>query len=181
MQYSFCPKCGRRLSLRLIDQHERLVCSGCGFIFYQNSKPCVGVLVVEDNRLLLVQRAIEPFKGYWDIPGGFLEAGEHPEAGAIRELQEETGLLIEPVQILGIFMDTYGPGQEPVMTIFYIAQVAGGELRPGSDAAALQWFELEDLPEKIAFSSAQEALELLRNKYDKALGYKPIQYKSRAI
>jgi ADP-ribose pyrophosphatase YjhB (NUDIX family) len=79
------------------------------------------VLAVKEGQLLLVRRAIEPYYGYWDIPGGFLEAGEHPEAGAIREMEEETGLVIEPVEILGLYMSTYGPAGEPTLNICYVA------------------------------------------------------------
>jgi ADP-ribose pyrophosphatase YjhB (NUDIX family) len=165
MKYSFCPQCGGRLATRLIDQHERLVCGSCAFIFYQNSKPCVGALIVEQGRLLLVKRVANPFKGYWDIPGGFLEAGEHPQAGAIREIHEETGLLIQPGELLGIFMDVYGETGEPTLNIFYLAAIIGGEARPGSDAMQLEWFDLDSLPEQIAFQeSAGEVLELLLNK-----------------
>jgi ADP-ribose pyrophosphatase YjhB (NUDIX family) len=163
MKYLFCPKCGSPLTSRLIDHHERLVCTWCAFIFYQNSKPCVGALIVNQDKLLLIKRAEDPFKGYWDIPGGFLEAGEHPEAGAIREIHEETGLLIQLENILGIFMDTYGDSGEPVLNIFYTAMVIGGEARAGSDATHLHWFALNALPEQIAFESAGEVLALLRN------------------
>ena len=163
MKYLFCPKCGSPLTSRLIDYHERLVCTRCAFIFYQNSKPCVGALIVDQDKLLLVKRAKDPFKGYWDIPGGFLEAGEHPEAGALREIHEETGLLIQLENILGIFMDTYGDSSEPVLNIFYTATVIGGEARAGSDASHLHWFDLNALPEQIAFESAGEVLALLRN------------------
>ncbi len=163
MKYSFCPKCGSRLAVRLIDHHERLICTRCAFVFYQNSKPCVGALVVERGKLLLVKRAKEPFKDYWDIPGGFLEAGEHPEIGVKREIHEETGLLIQPGDILGIFMDIYGDSGEPVLNIFYTATVIGGQARAGSDATHVQWFDLNALPEQIAFESAGEVLALLRN------------------
>jgi 8-oxo-dGTP diphosphatase len=165
MTYSFCPKCGQALHCRPIDGVERLACSSCGFIFYQNSKPCVGVLAVKEGQLLLVRRAIEPYFGYWDIPGGFLEAGEHPEAGAIREMVEETGLVIEPVEILGLYMSTYGPAGEPTLNICYLAEVAGGQPRPASDASDLRWFDLDDLPEQIAFDWSHEALARLRQRY----------------
>ena len=108
MSYSFCPKCGGRLETRFFEGRDRLICSVCGFVFYQHSKACAGALVMRGDKVLLVKRGIEPFKGYWDIPGGFLEQGEAPEEGAIRELEEETGLLIELTEILGIFMDQYG-------------------------------------------------------------------------
>lgn len=167
MRYSFCPKCASNLILQIIDHHERLVCSGCGFVFYQNSKPCVGALILDGRNLLLVKRAEEPFKGYWDIPGGFLEAGEHPEAGALREILEETGLQIELGRLLGIFMDVYTTTGDPTLNLFYTAVVTGGEARAGSDANGLQWFDLDALPEQIAFRSAHEVLALLRNGHHK--------------
>ncbi|MBI1880206.1 MAG: NUDIX hydrolase [Chloroflexi bacterium] len=163
MKYSFCPKCGSPLAVRLIDHQERLVCPDCTFIFYQNSKPCAGALIVDQGKLLLVKRAIEPFKGYWDIPGGFLEAGEHPETGVLREIFEETGLHIQLGELLGIFMDIYYTSGDPTLNIFYIASVVGGEARAGSDATHVQWFDLDALPEQIAFKSAHEVLALLRN------------------
>ena len=94
MTYPFCPNCGGPLGLRVPagDSHERLVCDNCAFIFYQNSKPCAEALVLRDGKVLLAQRAVEPFHGAWDIPGGFLENGEHPQDGVVRELREETGL-----------------------------------------------------------------------------------------
>jgi 8-oxo-dGTP diphosphatase len=168
MKYSFCPKCGGRLAIQLIDQHERLVCSGCGFVFYQNSKPCVGALVMDQGKLLLIKRAIAPFKGYWDIPGGFLEPGEHPETGVVREILEETGLHIQLGELLGIFMDVYETSGDPTLTIFYTATVAAGEARAGSDAMHLQWFDLEALPQQIAFKSAHEVLARLQNGHKQA-------------
>ena len=165
MQYSFCPKCGRPLELRLIDGRERLVCSECSFVFYQNSKPCSSVLAIDQGRLLLVKRAIEPFKDYWDIPGGFLEAGEHPEAGAIREVAEETGLLVKLIDQIGVFMDIYGATGEHTLNFCYVAEVIGGQPRAASDATQLGWFRYDTLPEKIAFGWSLQALALFRQKY----------------
>ncbi len=166
MPYSFCPKCGQPLNTRLIDGQEQLVCSSCGFVFYQNSKPCSSALTLnQQGRLLLVQRAIEPYKNYWDIPGGFLEPGEDPETGAIREMEEETGLQIKLVELLGIFMDTYNSSEEHTLNLCYVAEVVGGQARAASDATQLQWFDLQALPEKIAFDWSKQALEILQEKY----------------
>jgi ADP-ribose pyrophosphatase YjhB (NUDIX family) len=165
MKYSFCPKCGGNLGLQLIDHYERLVCSQCHFIFYQNSKPCVGALIVEQGQLLLIKRASEPYQGYWDIPGGFLEAGEHPEDGAKREILEETGLHIELGELVGIFMDTYSTTHDAILNLYYLAKVSGGETRAGSDATHVHWFDLNALPANIAFDSAHEVLNLLKNGY----------------
>jgi ADP-ribose pyrophosphatase YjhB (NUDIX family) len=164
MSYRFCPKCGARLALRTVDDRDRSACPRCDFILYENSKPCVGVLTLDGNKVLLVKRAIEPFKGYWDVPGGFLEPGEHPAAGAIREMREETGLVVELTEILGIFMDVYGPEEIPTLNLCYTARVAGGAPHAGSDASELEWFAIDDLPEAIAFCWEREALQVLRGR-----------------
>ena len=164
MAYSFCPECGDLLSLRVLHGEERMACRKCRFVLYENSRPCVGVLALSEGGVLLVKRAIEPFKGYWDIPGGFLEAGEHPVDGAVREMREETGLEIRPVEILGLYMDVYGPEQLPTLNICYLAEVSGGEARASSDASDLAWFPLDELPDEIAFSWEKEALAVLKRR-----------------
>jgi len=161
MLYNYCPKCGQPLALRLVEDIERLVCVACGFIFYQHSKVCSSALVVAEEKLLLVRRAIEPFKGWWDIPGGFLEAGEHPEAGAIREVREETSLQVQLAGLVGVYMDTYGPEAEPTLNFCYVAAIIGGEAQAQSDALELRWFALDALPEQIAFSWSMEAIRQL--------------------
>lgn len=159
--YSFCPKCGGRLENRYIegDEYDRLVCGSCGFVFYQNSKPCASALLEKDGKVMLVRRAVEPFKGYWDIPGGFLENGEHPEDGMIRELLEETSLTVEPTEMLGIFMDVYGEGGDHTLNIFYIARLISGEPKPASDVDAIGWFGVNEIPEDVAFDCCKQALD----------------------
>src|SRR5690348_2288201 len=105
----FCPRCGGPLAPRRVNPHdpERLVCAACGRVEYVNAKPCAGVVLVRDGRVLLGRRAIEPCKGCWDLPGGFLEAWEHPREGAIREAREELGVEVEPGPLLGIYIDQY--------------------------------------------------------------------------
>ncbi len=136
----FCPACGGELALRQLATHERArqVCTRCERVHYCNAKPCSEVLVVRDRRVLLVRRAIEPGKGKWDIPGGFLEAAEHPEAGALRELREETGLAITITGLLGIYLDGYfydDPARgETTLNLCYLA-TADGEPQAGDDEA----------------------------------------------
>jgi 8-oxo-dGTP diphosphatase len=161
MPYSFCPRCAARLTPRRLEGRSRPVCPDCGFVDYNNPLPCVGVLALDHGKVLLVKRAVEPFKDYWDIPGGFLESDEHPDVGARREFLEETGLHIEPAEALGFFMDTYGQDQEPTLNICLLARVVGGEQHAGSDAADLRWFPLDGLPDGIAFNWERRALDLL--------------------
>jgi ADP-ribose pyrophosphatase YjhB (NUDIX family) len=164
MNYEYCPKCGASLKTR--DEHgvDRLTCSVCGFVFYQNSKPTATALVLDGDKVLLAKRAGEPFKGMWDTPGGFLENGEHPEDGARRELLEETGLTIELQGFLGIFMDTYGENGDATLNICYTAKKISGEEAPQDDVAELRWFPIADTPEKMAFKNGDEMLRALRDK-----------------
>jgi ADP-ribose pyrophosphatase YjhB (NUDIX family) len=115
--------------------------------------------VIQDGRVLLVRRAIEPFYGHGDIPGGFLEADEHPAVGVVREIEEETGLRIQLTALRGIYVDTYGAEDEYTLNIHYLAEVVSGEPHPASDALELAWFAPHELPSDLAFCSDYRALE----------------------
>lgn len=158
----FCPRCAGTLEVRSVehDGHERLVCRACGHILYKNSSPCASAIVVDGGRVLLVRRGREPFLGYWDIPGGFLEPGEHPEDGARRELLEETGLHVRLTHLIGVYMDVYGPEQTPTLNFFYEADRIAGEPVAGDDAAAFAWFARDALPplDEVAFDCCRRAL-----------------------
>ncbi len=164
MAYKFCPECGEQLEARKSDEWCLQACPKCRFVHYNNPRPCVGVLVLRDGQVLLVQRAVEPFKGYWDIPGGFLNWDEHPAEAARREMLEETGLSVAPTEVLGLWTDRYGEEDYYTLNICYLAETAEGEEKAGSDAVTMRWFPLDDLPEKIAFNWEREALELLHSR-----------------
>jgi ADP-ribose pyrophosphatase YjhB (NUDIX family) len=138
-------------------------CHECGFASYANPAPTVGALVVPaGGGVLLVRRAAEPFAGLWDLPGGYLHESEHPLDALHRELFEETGLGIEPLQFFGIWMDQYGPEHDApwTMNMYWLARPLGGELRPDDDVAELRWFSPEELPspEETAFRNVAHVL-----------------------
>jgi len=157
--YRFCPQCGGslRVGFPLGEGRPPLTCGSCGFAFYQNSKPAAGALVVHDGKVLLVKRRVAPARGAWDIPGGFLELGEHPREGAIRELREETGLGIRLFEPIGIYVDKYGDDVW-TLNIYYEAGIREGTPRPGSDAYSLAWFKPDELPSDLAFPHQHEML-----------------------
>jgi ADP-ribose pyrophosphatase YjhB (NUDIX family) len=152
-----CLACGTALEQQVVDDRPRGVCPACGWIHWGSAKPCAGALVVRNGKVLLVRRAIEPFRGYWDIPGGFCEADEHPAEAAIREVREETGLAIELTGLLGLWMDDYAGSN--TLNVYYLARPLGRHIRVGDDADGAAWFAPTALPRRVAFLNGRRALE----------------------
>lgn len=110
------------------------------------STPLVGVgaIVVQDARVLLVRRGTEPLKGHWTLPGGMLEVGEALTAGTVREVREETGLDVEPIELIELLDRIHREGNRVryhYVIADYLCRVIGGELRAASDANAVRWVE----------------------------------------
>ncbi len=104
----------------------------------------VGAVIVEDGRVLLVQRGSEPLKGHWTLPGGVLEVGETLAAGVTRETREETGLEVEPIELVEILERVHREGERVryhYVIADYLCRVTGGELCAASDADAVRWVE----------------------------------------
>jgi len=164
-RWRYCPRCATELE----HQHERVECSACGFVSHSNSEPTVGALLVDgEGRLLLVRRARDPYGGTWDVPGGFLEEAEHPLDALRRDLREETGLDVEPVEFVGIWLDRYGDGPDSPTTLnsYWTARIRGGEPEAGDDASELRWFPRDQLPpdDEIGFRNVREVLRAWRER-----------------
>lgn len=110
----------------------------------------VGAIIIEGNRVLLVKRAHPPIQGQWSIPGGVLEVGEMVREAAVREAREETGLIVEPGELLGVYdrilRDPEKRVQYHYVLIDFLCRCVGGELLAASDAAEVRWFGREELP-----------------------------------
>jgi 8-oxo-dGTP diphosphatase len=157
LEMNYCPRCAHPLEDRFLFGRTRRVCPGCGFIFFRDHKVATGVLVEQDGRVLLVRRAVDPKRGWWCIPSGFVEYDEVPEEAAIRECKEETGLDVRLIGLLDVYhyrSDFRGSG----ILIVYRAEVVEGELWPGDDASEARFFSPAELPQEIAFASNCEAL-----------------------
>lgn len=173
--YSFCPVCGGR-SLTAgspdIPSSDVLVCRSCGFHFWLNSKPAVGALITRRIagawHVLLTRRGIDPYKGMWDAPGGFLGNGERPEDGLARELREELGVEIFRPRFLTSQVDQYvrddiAEQARFVLSVFYQCDIPeDARLVPADDIVEAQWFALDALPADLAFEANQKALDVLR-------------------
>ncbi len=161
---AFCPRCGGRLERRPREGRERLVCTACDDVVYENPVPAAGVIVFDDaGRLLWVRRALEPRRGLWTLPAGFVEYDEHVAQCAVREAREETGLDVAIERLFGAYMAMDDP-RTRVVLLLYLARVTGGELRAGDDADDVGYFPL-DAPPPIAFRAHAEALEDLRREF----------------
>lgn len=161
MRYSFCPKCGARLKIGLEHNKKRSICTKCGFVFYQNSKPTASAIISKNGKILMGKRSIEPYKNLWDVPGGFLEYGEAPEKGLRREIMEELGVKIKVKKLVGIFMDTYGKDGDWTMNIYYEAEIISGTPKPDDDVSELKWFNKNKNP-KLAFKNGEYAIKKWR-------------------
>lgn len=123
----------------------------------------VGSIIIEGDRVVLVKRAHPPIQGQWSIPGGVLEVGELVREAAIREAREETGLIVEPGELLGVFdrvlRDSEKRVQYHYVLIDFLCRRVGGELLAASDAAEVRWFTREQLH---ALNLAEDTLEVIQ-------------------
>lgn len=152
LEKRFCYQCAGPLVDKFVEGRQRKYCEACREPLYENPLPATCTVVPDtEGRILLVKRAVEPKIGMWCLPGGFLELGETPEQGALRELEEETGLTAKISMLLGV-RSTPSPMYKTVLMLGYLAQDARGKLVAGDDALDAAYFFREALPE-IAFSS----------------------------
>ena len=155
---NYCSRCGAQLEFGEIEgeDRERLACPACGHIAYVNPRLVVTVFpITEAGELVLIRRGIEPGKGWWAQPGGFLEVDETVNQAAIRETWEETGLLVEPGEIIGLYTRL----EAAVVTIAYEARIVGGTAAPTAEALEIRTFAPEDIPwSGLAFRTTMWAL-----------------------
>jgi ADP-ribose pyrophosphatase YjhB (NUDIX family) len=154
--FKFCPRCATPLNLESRSGGMRPVCPNCGWIHFVDPKVAAAVLIVQDDRVLLVQRNNEPFRGKWTLPAGFINGGEDPAEAAVRECLEETGLSVRVRRIHDVVSGReHEHGADFV--IVYHAEIIGGELTAGDDADAVEWFEIAKLP-PLAFRATRKVL-----------------------
>ena len=157
--YRFCPCCGSALERRFLkaNEPERLVCAGCGFVFYLDPKIAVGTIIrAASGRIVLVRRAIDPGYGKWVFPGGYVDRGEPLTVAAIREAKEECGLDVRLDGLVNIY--SYA-GRAPVIVV-YAATATGGRLCIDDESLETAEFLPDAIPwNELAFRSTLEGLK----------------------
>jgi ADP-ribose pyrophosphatase YjhB (NUDIX family) len=131
------------------------VCSVCDFVFYLNPKIVVGTLPRRDGRVLLLRRDIEPARGLWVFPGGYVDLGESVEEAAHRETREEVNVEVRLDGLLGVYSFSHSPSA----IIVYLASVVRGEPRSGPEAQEVRWVGPDEIPwTDLAFPSTRAVL-----------------------
>jgi 8-oxo-dGTP diphosphatase len=145
VEFNFCPLCAAELKVGLIENKERKICPRCDYIHWGEYSVGVGGVLIQKNKGLIVQRAINPGRGRWTIPGGYVDQNEKIEDAIVRELREETGLLTEPVSILGIKDRPEDlPGVKHDIYIVFLLRYLGGELKPDPNEVSQAGFYTPD-------------------------------------
>ena len=156
----YCGRCGAPLIVRLIETEDRprLMCDR-GHIHYINPALVVGVIPERRGRILLLRRAIEPRRGYWTFPGGFMEIDETVEECAAREAHEEVGVHVRVLDLIGVYSRP-GPAPGPgIVSIVYRGTVAIGHPAPGREALETRWFRPEEIPwDELSYETTRWAL-----------------------
>ena len=158
----FCLRCGGPLRDARDGDHLRRRCPRCGFTFYDNPVLASCAVVRRGGRVLLTRRAHPPAVGLWDLPGGFLEAGETPEEALRRELREELSAEVSRARLVGFEPDHYGPDGFPTLTAVYRVTLVPGPMVCADDVSELRWFPVDAIPSRtMAFPSMRRAIRLV--------------------
>jgi len=153
----FCRACGgaARYQVPPDDNRERAVCGDCGTIHYENPLNVVGTVPVWEDQVLLCRRNIEPRRGLWTLPAGFMELGESTADGALRETIEEAGADVEMGGLFSL-MNVVRVGQ---VHLFYLARLRSTTFAPGPETIEAKLFREADIPwGEIAFTTTKETL-----------------------
>ena len=156
--FKFCPMCGHPMVTKRPqdDVRVRELCEACGYIHYVNPIPVVGTVPVCGDRLLLCKRAIEPQKGKWTLPAGFMEAHETLLEGALRETREETGTEAKGGQLFTVIDVPYASQ----IHFFFLAEITQLPTNPGPETIEQKLFAENEIPwDEISFTTVRTTLE----------------------
>lgn len=150
---NYCPQCGQPLAPALVAGRERPVCRACGYTVFRNPVPVAVVVATQAGKILLVRRANQPLRGYWAPPAGYIEIDETIEAGAAREVREETGYEVAIERLIGLHSR---PNTGIIFTV-YQGRISGGQpRRDEAEILDLGLFAPHELPRQNAPAEGSE-------------------------
>ncbi len=158
-EINYCLRCGTELILAERYGRQRKSCPACDWVYFADPKVAVATLIVQDGKVLLVRRGINPNRGMWTLPAGFVDAGEDPIHAAERECLEEAGIQVKVSGLITVLFGQEHPRGAHII-IFYRADIVSGELSPGDDVDRAAFFDPSSLP-PLAFQSTSQVLNIL--------------------
>jgi 8-oxo-dGTP diphosphatase len=153
---AYCSSCGSKTEVRQVAKQHLSVCPQCDRIFFRNPKVVVTALIEDAGRVLLVLRDIEPGRGLWGLPGGYVDWDEHPEGALVRECTEEAHIDVEPLELLPV--QHIVMGDEGIVILPYRARLIGGDPAAGDEVQEVGWFRPDSLP-PLAFATHRKVLQ----------------------
>lgn len=160
--YKYCPMC----SVVLVEQNNvarfSKYCPNCNWTYYPHVACAAGAVIFNGNKVLLVKRKNDPYKNTWMFPAGFIDFGESPAEAVIREVREETGLIISELELIDVLQNPDDPRSAGHFGFFYKTNFFEGKLKKDlSEVSDIGWFELSNLP-KIGWKSHRKIVELIK-------------------
>jgi NAD+ diphosphatase len=164
-RWRYCPQCAAEIEV----EGGKAECPSCGFRSYASAKPTASAVCFDDEgRILLSRRAVDPGKDKWDFPGGFVDEEEHPLDCVRRELQEEAGVEVEPLELLGFWLDKYQDvgSAQTTLNFYWSARIVDGTPEPADDVAELRWLAPDEIGEEmLAFPHTVEVISAWRKQH----------------
>lgn len=153
----YCTLCGTQLEPIVSEERERAFCPQCRRIQYRQIKVGAGALIEQNDRILLLQRNHEPFRGCWNLPAGYVEYDENPAQTAIREVFEECGLHVKVERLVDVYFFADDPRGHGILLV-YKCRVTGGELRETTEGIQPTFFDSEMLPDNLSHGGHDQAI-----------------------
>src|SRR5215210_6368622 len=141
--YRYCPHCATPLASAVEGLRDRPTCTSCGFIQYLNPPLAATIILPRGDKVLMSRRTIEPRRGYWTLPGGYVELGESAEEAAVREAQEEVGVEVRIERLLGL----HSGAPSAVAVALFEGTIVRGEPEPRHEVDRVGFFPVRDLPQ----------------------------------
>jgi len=157
-----CPLCSGGLTPEPVGDRSRMRCLACGFVLYRNpASAALGVVLNRAGEVLLIRRAIQPYRHHWTLPAGYQEIDEGPAETVVREVREETGVEVEVCGRLDLLCVPEDP-RKPANVAVFLCRENGGRLVAGREETDVDWFALDALPDPIGFDNYPRILRRLQ-------------------